>query len=437
MQRRLPGLWPQSLLGPPPGLKEINLLCWALFCLCIMAPACFFLVLQIKSGKYFYQDASVDFVYLYGVGQIAYTHPASEVYNYDEQLKTFNSIVPLHHGVYGPSPYPPFVPQFFRLFAKLPFAKAYLLWIVITLVLYTAGTMLLLREFFSDEPIKRWLILCLALSYYPFLRNTLVNGQMSAIAFFALVMAVIQERQGRLFLSGIALSVLLYKPPFLIFIVPMLLLTRRFKAFSGFVVGTGILVAIATLLGGITIWPTYFAFMRSFGHTSGLNGKTPMQLQKYIDLNAFSNAVPWGRSAAVLMVLALISAGSAIWLFIELWRLTPLDRPRTALAWAAAITWTMVVNIYFPIYDSILVTIVVVLTLAALRDLEWERDSQKFVLLAVLTLGISWFTEAIATRYGVQLLTFVLLALAVIETSLLHRLTRRESVARPKNAPAV
>ncbi|HWF03520.1 MAG TPA: hypothetical protein VHA06_07535, partial [Candidatus Angelobacter sp.] len=129
--------WPQ-FLGPPPGLKEINLMCWAVFGLCIVAPMCFFMVVRVKSDKYF-QQSPVDFVYFYGIGEIANSHPAADVYNYDLQLATFNGIVPLHHGKYGPSPYPPFVAQFFRPFAMLSFRAAYFAWMFVTFALYVGG----------------------------------------------------------------------------------------------------------------------------------------------------------------------------------------------------------------------------------------------------------------------------------------------------------
>lgn len=426
-------LWPEKLLGPRPGLKEINLFCWGIFGLCIVIPACYFAVVQIATGKYFHQGSSVDFVYFYGVGEIANTHGATAVYDAQLQLATFNRIVPLNEGTYGPSPYPPFVAQFFRVFALLPFAQAFFLWVVITLVLYIVGITMLLREFFPGRPLERSLLLCFALAYFPFFRNTLVNGQLSAVALFAVAAAICMERRGHLFLSGLALSILLYKPPLLIFILPMLVLTRRFQALWGWLAGAAGLVAISSAIGGTGIWPAYLRFTRSFGHASGVYGTTMIETQKYVDLSALSYAIPGGRTRIALMVLGIVCLAAVVWLFSVLMK--PESRRTgssdTALVWSAVIAWTMVVNIYCPIYDSVLLVIVVPAVLAALRDLQCTRAFDSVVRLAMITFAISWISEALAKRYGVQLLTFAILAFAIVATSLLQKTGNHATAKEP------
>lgn len=406
-------------------------MCWGLFCLCVVAPACFFILVQIKTGKYFFRQSSVDFVYFYGIGQMANSHSATDLYDYRVQLATFNAILPLQHGTYGPSPYPPFVAQFFRLFALLPFARAYFQWVAGSLVLYVVGIVLLLREFFPEERLQRSIILCFALSYYPFLRNALASGQLSAIAVFGLVLALIQERRGRPFLSGLLLALLLYKFTLLLLIVPMLAITRRFRALGGFAVGAGALAVISTLLAGVEIWPAYGKFLGSFGRTSGVSGSSSLQLQKYVDLNTFSYAFPGGRSRAALLLLACFVAGIVAWLVMTWWRSDGSSRPQKSLQWATAIAWTMLVNVYYPIYDSVLLVVMIVLLLAAARELRQRRAFQWLVLAAVTTFAVSWISESVADRFGVQLLTFAILALAVVATSLLQRAGKTANAETP------
>jgi Glycosyltransferase family 87 len=418
---RSPGLWPENILGPRPGLKEINLLCWALFCLCIVAPICFLLMAQFKTGRTYYESSSVDFVYLYGVGQIADQKGGAAVYDSHQQIETFNRIVPLKDAMYGPSPYPPFVPQFFRLFSRLSFGHAFLLWAILTLAIYVASILLLLKEFLPQQHLQQSLILCFSLAYYPFLRNTLANGQLSVLALCALAAAVLLERRGHFFMSGIAVSILAYKPPLLIFVLPMIVLTRRFKAFWGFVAGSVLLVVSSSFLAGPEIWPTYLRFLKSFGQTSGLYGKNATQLRKYVDLNSFSYAIPGGRSWPVLFGLGCICVAAAIWLAVVFLKLKPSDRSAQGLPWSATIAWTTVVNVYFPIYDSIVLVVVVIVSLEALRELGWTREAQRLVMFSLLIVAVSWVTEAFAKSHGVQLLTFVLLGFAVMQTRLLQR----------------
>ena len=81
-------------------------------------------------------------------------------------------------------------------------------------------------------------------------------------------------------------------------------------------------------------------------------------------------------------------------------------------------------NVYSPIYDSILIVIAIILAISALRDLKWPRAHEWVVLQAVLMFAIAWITEPVAKRFGVQLLTLELLAFAITLTFLLQRANR-------------
>lgn len=423
--------WPEKVLGPRPGLKEINLLCWGLFCLCVVAPACIVLALQYRTGSLYFEKTPVDFVYLYGGGQIENTHPAVDVYDYQLQVDVNNRIVPMESGsTYGVSPYPPFVYQFFRLFAKLSFENAFLVWFAISLLLYVAGVRMVLKEFLPQDRVGRSLILCFALASLPFLMDTLGAGQMSPVGLFFMSLAIVQERRGRPFLSGLALSVLLYKPTLLLFAIPMLVLTRRFRTLLGFMAGCGILAMISTLLAGAGIWPAYAHLLQSFGRSTGVTGQK-RRLWKYVDLNSFSYAVPHGRSSVALALLACFVVAIVIWVAVVLWRSAGGDRIDQVLAWAVAIVWSMLINVYYPNYDSILLVIVVAVCLSTLRELQWSGAFSLVLTLAVLTFAIEWFTEPVAKRYAVQLLTFVILAWAATTTLLLQNAKRTVATTAP------
>lgn len=428
-QKRRLTWWPSKLVGPPPGLKEVNLICWCLFVACVIAPSLIVLIIQLKTGALFYRQNSVDFIYLYGTGRIANENPAVKVYDYDLQLKTFNAILPLREGFYGLSPYPPFVSQFFRLFALLTFEQAYFLWMGISLSLYILSIVATLKEFLPEERLKRSLILCFALAAYPFLMNTLANGQLSTVAVASVCLAVSQEKRKNPFRSGLALAMLAYKPTLLL-LLPMLLLTRRFKAFWGFVTGACLLIAVATGLAGIQIWSVYARFLVTFGHASGLNGHSSLRLWKYVDFNSLSYAIPGGRSAPALAILGCFIVVVAAWLATLWWKSASGGGPEQNLAWAVTLSWTMLLNVYYPIYDSILLTVGIILTLSALRELEWDYARDWIVLLAVLTFAISWVTEAVARQHGIQPLTLAVLTIGLVQTLILQRAIRRRSALR-------
>jgi hypothetical protein len=421
-------LWPSRFLGPMPGLKEIDLICWclaaALFITRFLVPLC----VQYRAGIGDIPLQPNDFVYFYGVGHLVNHYPPASLYDYDLQQKAFNAIYSAPKYEYGPSPYPPFVALFFSLFARVPFRLAFFLWTACSLTLYIVGIAAAAKDLFPGERIKVSLMICFSLAFYPFFWGIFVNGQLSAIAVFAVGLAFYQERRSRLFLSGVLLSILVYKPTLLFLIVPMLLLTRRFRTLAGFVTGSALLALVSTVFDGIGIWAVYARFLALFGRVVGLNGQRTVQLFKFIDIGSCLQAIDGGRSKlghAILIPIATVVLAALAFL---LWKSARSGKPAQALAWAATITWTLLLNVYVPMYDSVLVAIAVVLTLGAVKELEWSAAMRWTTLLCISLFAISWVSLDIATHHGLQLLSIALAILGLAQLYLLHK-TQQSQVA--------
>jgi hypothetical protein len=206
----------------------------------------------------------------------------------------------------------------------------------------------------------------------------------------------------------------------------MLFFTRRFKTLSGFAAGAAMLCAVATAFFGIQIWPAYARFLRLFGHVAGLNGNSGLDLSKYIDCSSFSYLVPGGRSGVGLGILVAVTVTIAASLATLLWKSANCGRPAQTMAWAATLTWTLLLNVYVPIYDSILAVIAIILTLGALTELRRSAAMGWFILLSVLVFAVSWGTVGIAQSYRIQLLSILLGALGVGQLFLLHRAIREK-----------
>lgn len=417
--------WPGRLLGPPPGLKEINLACWTLFVAFLLVPLCIVHVIQLRHGVGSVRQLNSDFVYLYGVGEIAREYPPARIYDSTLQHQVFLSIQPPRDGTYGPSPYPPFVAMFFIAFTHLSFETAYYLWLGISLGLYLFGIRAAAETIFPAERLKTSLIICFALAFYPFIFGTLLNGQLASVAICAVGLAIHQEKLGNLFRSGLALALLSYKPTLLLLVVPMLLLTRRFRTLLGFATGAGTLILGATAFAGAQIWPLYMGMLREFGRVTGVRGTSHLQLWKYVDLSSAFAAISGSRFALGAMILT-FGVGAIAAMLALLWRSARSSPPVQWLAWAATLTWTLLLNVYVPIYDSILVAIAIVLTLGALRDLGWSIAAEWTTFLAIILFAVSWKTESFAETHGVQLLTIMLAALGLAQLLLLHRAMRQK-----------
>lgn len=422
-------LWPKQLLGPPPGLKELNLACWGLFLGLVVIPICAVFWIQAKKGTKSTVQLNSDFVLYYGVGRLADQFPASRIYDPALQHQAFMQIFPTPRGVYGVSPYPPFVPLFFSAMAHLSFNVAYFSWMAISLALYCIGIGAASAGCFSGDRFKQSLICCFAFAYYPFLGQDLVNGQLASIAVFAVGLAILEENREHYFRSGLALALMAYKPTLLLLVLPMLLITKRYRQVSGFFAGASALFLIGTAYGGLQAWVAYARLLQYNSRLAGVNGHTALKIWSYLDFSSMSHMIPGGRTPVALAILSAIAVIIAVLLAILLMRSQRMEMPIQWLAWAATLTWTMLLNVYVPIYDSVLVVIAAILTLGALRDLKWGKGAEWTILLALAIFAVSWKTEAFAQAHKIQLLTLALLILGTVQLVFLRRATRRELAA--------
>ncbi len=413
--------WPAKILGPRPGLIEINLVCWGLFTGFVVVPLLYPLWLHLRAGEGWGYLLPCDFIYFYAVGRIAHEYPLTRLYEYGLILKTTDEIFPLKGWIWGPSPYPPFVALFFNLFARIPFLPAYILWMTTSVALYLGGIASAMRGAFPKEPLKSSLVYCIALGFYPFFICDLKNGQLSAVAVFATGLAIAQERANRPFLSGLALAILCYKPTLLFLLLPMLFITRRFRTLWGFVTGGAVLLALTTAIGGIEIWKIYFLHALGFLHGFiEVQGQSTLQLWEYVDFHTFSYAVPGGRTTVGLAIIASVSVIAGAVLAVLLWRSVKAGKPAQQLVWAATVTWTLLLNFYVPVWDSILVTIAVALTLRALSNLGWHTAARWILLLATLVFAVTWNLVAGDHHHGNQLMMALIFVLGSSQLVLLH-----------------
>ncbi len=402
-------------------LEQLNIVCWGVLLFGFVVP---FTSIVLASHR----PPDGDFAGFYSLGRILNTHPMQDLYNYELQKEVCNQ-VHARSGAYGLLPYPPFVGIFFQPFALLPYPAAYVLWLGFTLVLYAAGLQLLLDRFLTLDPVRRSLLFCFAFACFPFLIDTAASGQLSAVGFFALAVALCQDDAGHPFLSGLALSLCLYKPTLLVLLVPMLLVTRRFRSLLGFAAGAAVLVGLPTAIGGIGIWAAFLRTLLSFGKAAGgADASTVLILVKYVDLTSFSAFVRGGRSWPGLAILFLAVAAAVAFLLRVWWQSPRHGKPFNALVWAVTITWTLLLNVYVPMYDSILIVLALIVTAAALRQIPLSRIHRAFTLLWILILAGSWFSGWLDGRTGVQLLTLLFAALGVLQFSALGRIA---PTARP------
>jgi Glycosyltransferase family 87 len=412
--------WPTHILGPMPNLKVLNVACWSLVFALFITRFCIPVWIQFKAGKGSIPLMPADFIYFYGIGHIVKDYPALRLYDWSLQTKVFNDIFSDPKFVYGPSPYPPFVGLFFSLFAQVSFRVAFFLWMFVSLGLYSLGIVAIANDCFPGERVKVSLILCFSVATFPFFWGVLVSGQLTSLAVCSVGLAILQERHGRSYLSGLALSIMAYKPTLLLFVIPMLFLTRRFKALAGFMTGGAMLMLVATTFMGAQIWPTYLHFLSLFDREVGLSGHRVFELWKFIEIGSCLQAVAGSHFEAVSIIKFAVTVPITTGLAVLLWKSAAGGRAAQSLAWAATLTWTLLLNVYVPLYDAVLVGIAVVLTLGAAKDLEWRAAKLWTTALSFSMFAISWVTCDIAKSYGIQLISVSLAALGGAQLYMLY-----------------
>jgi hypothetical protein len=105
--------------------------------------------------------------------------------------------------------------------------------------------------------------------------------------------------------------------------------------------------------------------------------------------------------------------GSAlIWTW---WKSRGAGRPVRSLVWATTLTWTLVLNLYVPFYDCILVVLSLIATAAVLKDLGDLRSGRLLTILSILIVALSWIALPIAEASGFQILTVLFVLLGILQ----------------------
>ena len=412
--RSMQTAWP-SRLGSPPKAKDLGYIVWGLLCVGFVLPFC----IVVLTNR---QPPDADFAEFYSLGRILNEHSSLDLYNYELQQKTCQEVHP-RAGGYGPLPYPPFVGLFFRPAALLPYWVAYALWVAICVALYWAGLRWTVARIFPQDVAARSLLYALAYSYFPFIAYTAGNGQLAAVGFFAIALALHEEEQGHAFRSGLALCLCLYKPTLLVLILPMLLVTRRLKALAGFGLGALLLFLITTAFEGLLVWQGFLRVLVSFGESSaGVTKHSFLPLAKYVDLTSFSSNIHGGRSPIGIAIFACCALVSLAALIRSWWNSGSRGATYNALLWATTLTWTFPLNVYVPLYDSILVVLSILITAPILRQFPGKRTERWFTATWILILICSWFSVPLSRSTGVQCMTLLFAVLGIVQLVSLHRL---------------
>jgi len=156
--------------------------------------------------------------------------------------------------------YPPPAAMFFQLVALLPFLAAKYAWVILSLICVVLSITLTARIF----PLKatwQWLLLGILICLFFPLLTLIERGQIDAVTLFLLIVAgfwYICKGRCEGWLAGFAIALAILLKVYCIFLLPFLLIRRRWTILAGTISGLLILMAGSYLLpGGADAWKEY------------------------------------------------------------------------------------------------------------------------------------------------------------------------------------
>jgi hypothetical protein len=421
--------WTRRHLGPWPKAREFQVACGAILLISVVLTGVS-VVLGFRDAPFLGHEPGGDFLQFYVAGKILNEHPHTQLYDLRLQHRLQHELRPRWgQDTMLVMANAPFLAVLFQPLARLPYLWAYVAWLAISAALYVGGLVLIWPR---GEPFdKLWpTALLISLSFFPFAFECWFGGQLSVIGFFALALGIRCQRLERPVLSGAALAVCAYKPTLLLLLVPMLAIGRRFRTLAGFAGSVCVLAGISFVTVGASGLEAYVQTLRLYGRVVASGGST-QQLFKYIDVNTFVRIL-FGGPTVVGTIVAVAVGGTILVCLAYAWSSSDrLNRASENVLWAATIAWTLVANVYVPIYDGTMVVLSGLLLAAVLygtkptplRVSELRRFHVSLVGLYVVAIVSQYAAPAIR----VQLMTLGVAGLGATAFQLWRRYSRRTS----------
>jgi len=307
-----------------------------------------------------------DFICFYVAGQLA-REDIRSLYDYElqrqRQLEMFEG-KDVGIGLL-PFIYPPLVAYLFSLLSPFTFLNAYFAWLTISMGLFVASMILLLKP----QPtggLRKGIIFLAGLAFVPFSINCLAAGQTSCMGLFIYALVYFLLKSGKDGWAGAALGLSYYKPPIFLIFVLFMLLRRRWKMLSGFAVMGALLMAGTVAVVGVDGLAAYVEQASSYRYGVEVFGGKSLPPSKGAGLLALLfQALPEHRPVAKV-IFAIAAAIGLAFGFRYLSKRDEEDRGSAAfdLGFAFDVSLSLLLSVQMVIYDVTIMLVPMVLLFA-------------------------------------------------------------------------
>jgi alpha-1,2-mannosyltransferase len=284
-----------------------------------------------------------DFLHFYTLGSLALAHRGADLYNAEVQSCFVTGIVPAATGIRYLPLYPPQVSIFFAPFARLPYPRALILWLVLSALIYGLCCYAIWRVCPNLHQHKLT-ILVLALAF-PAFWHLIAWGQTSALALACFTLAFLALRAQREFLAGLALGCLIFKPQLAIASAILFLIMLRWTVIVGAFVSAAAQVAAAWLYYGPSPLIDWIRALVAVQHHAA--EFEPRLYQTHCLRTFWLMMVPWPKASNALY---LVSAILFLALTVAFWRSRLPLSPR----YSGLLLATVLISPHLTVYDLVI-----------------------------------------------------------------------------------
>jgi len=206
-------------------------------------------LLVFRGAKQSVLSGYYDFAAYYGAAQIVAGGAGKDLYDYDTQLKSQQQFVlgrkrPLLFN------HPAFEALFFLPFAHFPYARAYLLWALVNLVILSILPFLLLPYLRGlRDSLRPSLVVISFFSFFPIFA-AILQGQDSILLLFIYTLVFISLKRGYEHRTGVLLGLGMFRPQLMIPFLLAFMVRRRWKVLSGFLIASALLALLSIQITG-------------------------------------------------------------------------------------------------------------------------------------------------------------------------------------------
>jgi len=292
-----------------------------------------------------------DFLHFYTLGSLALEHRGADLYNMQTQSALALQKVPEAGRLFYVPLYGPQVSLLFAPLAALPYAWALIIWSLTNAAIYALCCYAVWKTCPNLQS-ERWTVLLLAIAYPAFF-HCIAWGQTSALALACFTAAYLALRSNHLYVAGISLGCLIFKPQLALAAAAVFLLTRAWKVIAGALVAGAAQLAVAWLYYGTPVIEDYFHHLEHVREVYVLLEPRAYQMHS---LRAFwAMLVPWPH---VAFGLYLATSIAVLGITAAYWR----SSAPLSLRYSVLLLATVLVSPHLTVYDLLILAPALLLT---------------------------------------------------------------------------